>query len=524
MTWHKIEKPWHDTSVEYCDVCGNLLLGQYWSFTDGDGRELRACQEKDEPLYFRLAKDRGVVATRVEPATTGLDDGPLTRGQGGAVTAIGTELGTLFERAGRVIPGGVNSVNRVLPWPLVVTGAHGATFTTSDGKEFLDYHAAFGPLILGHTHRGVEAAVKRAIERLDLMGVGVTDLEVLLAEELNKLVPSAQRVLLTNSGSEATYAAIRVSRAVTQRKGLVKFQGTYHGWHDSVLMNVISPKEMLGQRDLGSAGMLPETVEQTIVLPFNDANAVEELLKDRAGEIAAVIVEVIPHNIGCVLPKAGFLESLRRLTTEYGVILIFDEVITGFRHGLGGYQAVAGVTPDLTTFAKAMANGYPIAALVGKAEIMDRFGPGGGVVFAGTYNGHPVGVSAALATIEELRDGSVHERCFRLAREAADGIGQIAEKLGVVMTVSRFGSVFVPYFMDGPIESYADLLRNDDSLDVWFRRSMCEEGVFMLPTALKRNHVSAAHTEADIERTLETTRRVLRKSPPSATAARSRPG
>jgi glutamate-1-semialdehyde 2,1-aminomutase len=214
-----------------------------------------------------------------------------------------------------------------------------------------------------------------------------------------------------------------------------------------------------------------------------------------------------------VLPRPEFLAALRELTRARGIVLIFDEVITGFRHSLGGYQALCGVTPDLSTFAKAMANGYPIAALAGRAELMDRFGPGGGVMFAGTYNGHPVGVAAALATIAELEDGSVHQRCFELARQAAAGIQQIGDELGIPMTVALFGSVFVPYFMEGPIESYTDLLRNDTARDVWFRRTMCERGIFMLPTALKRNHVSAAHTQADIDRTVETAREVLRALP-----------
>jgi glutamate-1-semialdehyde 2,1-aminomutase len=196
------------------------------------------------------------------------------------------------------------------------------------------------------------------------------------------------------------------------------------------------------------------------------------------------------------------------------VVLIFDEVITGFRHALGGYQSIAGVTPDLATFAKAMANGYPIAALAGRAELMDRFGPGGGVLFAGTYNGHAVGVSAALATIAELEGGAVHEHCFALARAAADGLTAIAGELGIPMQLALFGSVFVPYFMEpGPIESYTDLFRNNTARDVWFRATMCERGIFMIPTAMKRNHVSAAHTRADIDRTLEVAREVLRALP-----------
>lgn len=419
----------------------------------------------------------------------------------------------LVERARRVIPGGVNSINRLLPWPFVITQAHGAYITDAEGRDFLDYHAAFGPIILGHNNPEVNAAVQAAMQQIDIVGIGVTEQEILLAEAINRHVPSAERVLLTNSGSEATYAALRLARGVTGRNKIVKFQGTYHGWHDSVLMNVITPPERIGQRDLLSLGMSPGVVEDTIVLPFNDVEAISDLLTQRGDEIAAVLVEVIPHNIGCVLPRPDFLQALRQKCTEHGALLIFDEVITGFRHDLGGYQRIAGVTPDLSTFAKAMANGYPIAALVGRAQYMDRFGPGGGIFFAGTYNGHPVGVAAALATIAILEDGTVHRHCAALSQRAAEGIQAIADELGIEMQVVRFGSVFVPYFFTGPVETFTDLLKNDTQADIWFRRTMCENGIFMLPTAIKRNHVSAAHTAADIDRTLETARQVLRSFP-----------
>lgn len=418
----------------------------------------------------------------------------------------------LVERARQVIPGGVNSGNRALPWPLAFVEAQGAYLTDADGTRYLDYHAAFGPQILGHNHPTVNAAVRAVTERLDIIGAGVTDIEVELAELIVRHVPSAERVLLTNSGSEATYAAIRLARAVTGRSSIIKFQGTYHGWHDAVLMNVISTADKIGQHDPLSLGMLPEVIDHTLVLPFNDVEVLGETLRQQGDQIAAIIVECIPHNIGCVLPRPEFLQALREQTCAHGIVLIFDEVITGFRHSLGGFQSLCGVTPDLSTFAKAMANGYPIAALVGRAELMDRFGPGGGVVFAGTYNGHPVGVAAALATIGVLEDGTVHRHCFALAERAADGLQQIAHELGVPMTVARFGSVFVPYFLEGPIESYTDLLGNDNARDVWFRRTMCERGIFMIPTALKRNHISAAHTADDIDRTLEIARDVLQKS------------
>ena len=416
---------------------------------------------------------------------------------------------TLAARANRVIPGGVNSANRILPWPMVITAAAGAYMTDADGKRYLDYHAAFGPLILGHNHPGVNAAVRTATEGVDLIGAGVTEPEIQLAERIAHYVPSAERVLLANSGSEATYAALRLARAVTGREGIIKFQGTYHGWHDAVLMNVITAAERIGQRDPLSQGMLRDTVEQTTVLPFNDVGALAETLSLNHDRIAAVLVEVIPHNIGCVLPHPEFLAALRQLTEQYGCLLIFDEVITGFRHDLGGYQKLAGVTPDLSTFAKAMANGYPIAALVGKQMYMERFAPGGDVFFAGTYNGHPLNASAALATIAALEDGTVHQHCFALAEQAACGIEELGRELGIPLTVGRFGSVFTPYFMEGPITNYADLLRNDTVRDISFRRAMCERGIFMIPTPLKRNHVSAAHTADDIARTLETAREVL---------------
>lgn len=419
----------------------------------------------------------------------------------------------LAERARQVIPGGVNSVNRVLAWPFVAAKAQGAYITDAEGRDYLDYHAAFGPIILGHNHPDVNAAVHSIMQQLDIVGVGVTEQEILLAEAISRHVPSAERVLLTNSGSEATYAALRLARGVTGRDKIIKFQGTYHGWHDAVLMNVISPRERIGQRDLLSLGMSPGVVAETIVLPFNDIEAVSDTLQQQGDAIAAILVEVIPHNIGCVLPRPEFLHALRQLCDKHGALLIFDEVITGFRHALGGYQSIAGVTPDLTTFAKAMANGYPIAALTGHAQYMDRFAPGGGVFFAGTYNGHPVGVAAALATIAALEDGRVHAHCFALAEAAAMGIQSIADELGIAMQVARFGSVFVPYFLNGPIESYTDLLHNDTEADIWFRRSMCDRGIFMLPTAMKRNHVSAAHTSADIDRTLDTARDVLKRFP-----------
>lgn len=417
----------------------------------------------------------------------------------------------LFERAKAATPGGVNSGTRGLADPKVWARADGAYLYDADGARYLDYHAAFGPIILGHNHPAVNEAVAQAMTQVDLTGVGTTELEILLAEKVIEHVPSAEMALIFGSGTEATYLAQRLARAVTGRKKLVKFQGCFHGWHDYLLMNIISAPEKIGHKDPGSAGMLPEAIENTIVLPFNDSEALESAIKAQGDDIAAVILEPIPHNIGCVMPRLTFVETLRRLCDQHGIILIFDEVITGFRHGLGGYQEKLGILPDLTTMAKAIANGYPCAVLAGRKDLMMRFSSAGGDVFVGgTYNGHPVATAAALATIAELEDGSVHERIFRLGDKARRGMQEIADRLDIDMTVAGYGSVFVPYFMSGDITRYADLLRNNTAADTMFRGEMVKRGIFMLPLAMKRNHVSAAHTDADIDRTLNVAEDVLK--------------
>ena len=426
-------------------------------------------------------------------------------------SAGGCSSATLFEEARRRIPGGVNSSTRALVPPVVWKHAVGSHLFDVDGNAHLDYHAAFGPILLGHNHPAVNLAVVKSLQAVDLVGVGVTELEIRLAAKLCQHIPSAERVLLCNSGSEATYNAVRLARAATGRRKLIKFQGCYHGWHDYVCMNVISPAEKLGRHDPASAGMLEASVNHTVVLNFNRLEEVEVTLQRERDSVAAIILEPIPHNIGCVLPKPEFLAGIRELATQYGVVLIFDEVITGFRHGLGGYQKVCGVIPDLTTLAKSMANGYPCAALAGKAELMERFQTAGGdVFFAGTYNGHPVGVAAALATIEELEHGQIYDSLFRDGLWLADELGFLFRRYGIRGHIAHFGSVVVPYFMEAPAETYTDLLRNDTERDIRFRRQMIARGIFMLPLALKRNHVMASHTRADLARTLEAAENVLK--------------
>jgi glutamate-1-semialdehyde 2,1-aminomutase len=419
----------------------------------------------------------------------------------------------LYQQACQVLPGGVNSSIRNITPHLVIKKAAGALLVDADANEYLDYQCAFGPPLLGHNHPAVNRRVSEALDAYLLPGVGTTELEIAVARKIQQHVPSAEKVLLCNTGSEATFHAIRVSRALTGRKKIIKFQGCYHGVHDYVLRNVTSPAEKVGKLDPGSAGILPEVLENTLVCAFNNLDDVEQTLVSNRGQVAAIILEPIPHNVGCLLPKPGFLEGLRALATEHGVVLIFDEVITGFRHHLGGYQALCGVTPDLTTLGKAMANGFPMAAVCGKAEIMDRFTtrPGGDTFFAGTYNGNAVGCAAALAAMEILEREPVHQHIFRLGERLRAGLREIHQRLGVPATVAGFGSIFLTYFLEGPVETYTDLLRNDAARFVEYRQRLIERGIFKMPINLKRCHISYSHTDAHVDRTLEVCEDVLKE-------------
>ncbi len=420
-----------------------------------------------------------------------------------------------FADACRFMPGGVNSAPRRFLPHLVFRRAAGAVLIDVDGNQYIDYHGGFGAAILGHNHPEVNRRVAAALETAGLPGAGTTELEIELAQKICRYVPSAEKVLFCTSGSQATFHAVRVARAFTGRKKIIKFQGCYHGIEDSLLRNVASPREKVGQLDPGSAGILPEVLTHTLVCDFNDLDGVERTLAANLGEVAAIILEPIAHNVGCILPRPGFLPGLRELATARGAVLIFDEVITGFRHHLGGYQAICGVTPDLTALGKAIANGYPMAAVCGRAEIMDHFStrPGGDAYFAGTYNGNAIGCAAALATIEILERDRVHEHIFRLGERLRRGLAEIHQRLGTPATVAGFGSIFVTYFMHGfmdrPVESYTDLLRNDAARFVEYRRRLIDRGIFTMPLNLKRDHVSYSHTDAHIDRTLEVCEEVL---------------
>ena len=411
----------------------------------------------------------------------------------------------LLDAAAEVIPGGVNTCRRRSDPRICIRRANGAYVEDLDGRRYIDYHAAYGAIFLGHSHPVVTERVASAMGERVLFGIGVTEAEHDLARKICEHVPSAEQVVLCNSGSEATYHAIRLARGVTGREKVIKFQGCYNGFHDYVLRNVMSAPDRVGRRDPHSVGMLEAAVDATLVCRFNDLDDVAQTLERHPGDVAAVLVEPVAHNSPGLLPAEGFLEGLRRLCDSTGALLIFDEVITGVRHHIGGYQAIAGVLPDLTTLGKAIANGFPLAAIAGRREHLERFNtnPAGDVHFGGTYNGGSVAVEAALATLEQLEDGNVHEHVFALGERMRGGLQAIAERAGVPAIASGYGSLFVLCFMEGPLASYDDVLRIDTDLFMRYRRELIARGVFEMPESLGRSHIGAAHTVDDIDRTLE---------------------
>ena len=419
---------------------------------------------------------------------------------------------SLAEEAERIIPGGVNSATRNIGAPWAWKSARGATITDLDGATYTDYHAAFGAILLGHCDERVNDAVTRAIADIDLLGVGTTELEVEAAQLIVDAVPSAEMVITTMSGSEATFQAVRLARGTTGRPYILKFQGCFHGSYDALARNVISTPDRAWKRDPNSSGILDDAVDHTLIAEFNDLASVEELFARHPEQIAAVILEPVPHNVGALLPERSFLEGLRELTRQHGTVLIFDEVITGFRHALGGYQEMCGVTPDLTTFGKAMGNGFPVSGLAGSTAMMTNFTPSGGtVMLAGTFNGNASSMAAAIATIKVLQDPDVdfYGHVYRLGDRMRTGLQSIADDHGIAARITGLGSVFIPYFLDGEVRGYRDLLRNNDEAYATFHRRMIDKGSFMYPMALKRNHISLAHTEEHIDTTLTQAEEVL---------------
>ncbi len=422
----------------------------------------------------------------------------------------------IFKRNRNYIPGGVVSVNRATHPEIVFVKGQGAFVWDADGHRYIDYHAGFAPHFLGHNDPYVTEAVIRVLkEGASLYGSGTTVLEGQLAELICRHVPSAERVQLLNTGSEATYQAIRLARAVTGRDHIIVMQGGYNGWHNDVSCNLMTPLDQLGPRvSPGEYPYKPISAgvpidHQKLVHPanFNDLDSVRYLCEKWS--LAALITEPILQNIGIVKPEPGYLEGLRRLADQYGFILIFDEVKTGFRHALGGFSKISGVMPDLVVFGKAVANGYPIAVLGGKKELMEWFvhsEPSKRVLLAGTYNAHPVPTVAAIATIERLlmNDGEVYLHVERFGESMESGLKGIIGKLGLKAVVARQGSAFCIYFMDHCPRDWHDLATHHSfSLDERLRQELIKNGIYFFPLATKQCSISFAHTQEDIELTLQ---------------------
>lgn len=436
---------------------------------------------------------------------------PLLTRPTGPVGSLASSA-ALFERGARVTPGGVNTARRKIDPPVCFRRGQGAYLEDFDGNRYIDYHAAYGPILLGHSHPVVNDAVAKAIDETVLFGSGTTELEVSVAETMAAAIPSADQVAFCVSGSEATFHAIRLARAVTGREKIIKFQGTYHGGYDYVLMNGISAADKVGKKDPGSAGMLRGALDGTLICRYNDIESVEQTFRSASDDIAAIIVEPIAHNSPSIMPKPGFLEGLRRLCDEYGSLLVFDEVVTGVRHAIGGYQTFTPVLPDLTAMAKAIANGFPLALVAGSAELMSNYNTTatGKVAFGGTYNASSVGLAAARATLDLLADGTIHEHIFALGDRMRAGLRKIADEVGIPAVVSGYGSLYIMLFMDGELNSYDDVLRNDQELYLDFKKELVRNGIFEMPENIGRSHISASHTADDIDYSLEVMGKALR--------------
>jgi glutamate-1-semialdehyde 2,1-aminomutase len=420
----------------------------------------------------------------------------------------------LLDRAKKVLASGVSSEFRKYnhPHALFYTGGKGSRIRDVDGNEYLDFTLSQGPLILGHSHPEVLDAVN-AYSAQGQLYAGQHIQEIELAEKLNELIPSAELMRFCLDGSEAVQTAFRVARAKTGRQKFLRFEGHYHGWLDNVAYGISTPSpDSLGSRENPNvfpwtAGLPESSREDFIILPWNDPELVRKTVSERHAEIAAIITEPIMCNNGCILPEEGFLQGLRALCDEFGIALILDEVITGFRVGLGGAQQYFGVTPDLAIFAKAMGSGYPISAIVGKREWMDLIEQGN-VIHAGTMNSGNPTVAAALSTIRVLERENPYERMYALGRQLMDGLREAAEQTGQNLMVQGLGPMFVTYFSDhGTCHDYRDTLKADKGKLGRFIAGLHDRGVRVIGRGLW--YISAVHTEEDINTAIETANQVL---------------
>ncbi len=417
---------------------------------------------------------------------------------------------SLFEAAERVIPGGVNSPVRAFRGvggtPFFVARAEGAHIVDADGRSYIDFLGSWGPLILGHAAGAVVEAVTEAARRGTSYGAPTAG-EVEMAEIISRAVPSMEMVRLVSSGTEAAMSAIRLARGATGRDIIVKFDGCYHGHADSLLVKAGSGGATFGVPD--SLGVPAPLAALTLALPFNDLAAVKGALEAHPGRVAALIVEPVAGNMGVVPPAPGFLEGLRELCTRHGTLLIFDEVITGFRVAWGGAQARYGVRPDLTCLGKIIGGGLPVGAYGGSRELMARVAPLGQVYQAGTLSGNPLAVAAGLATLRALERGDAYARLERLGARMEAGIAEAAHASGVPVTVNRVGSMLTAFFTDGPVTDYASAKRADTARYARFFHGMLERGVFLAASQFETAFVSLAHRDEDLDEAARACRQTL---------------
>jgi glutamate-1-semialdehyde 2,1-aminomutase len=416
----------------------------------------------------------------------------------------------LYEEACQVIPGGVNSPVRsgraVGMTPLFIREARGSRIVDEDGNEYIDYVASWGPLILGHAHPGVVEAVRTAAGKGTSYGIP-TELELRMARMVVEMVPSIEMVRMVNSGTEATMSAVRLARGVTGRGKVVKFNGCYHGHVDSLLVKSGSGVATLGIP--GSPGIPHEVARDTVSIRYNDLGAVREVMDAMGGEVAAIIVEPVAANMGVVLPREGFLAGLRELCTQHGALLIFDEVITGFRLAEGGAQQVYGVMPDLTCLGKIIGGGLPVGAYGGKREIMARMAPSGDVYQAGTLSGNPLAMSAGLATLQVLKEEGIHEQLESRAAYLAMGMAQAADAAGVKVFQTRVGSIGCAFFTDRVVQDFETAQSSDTRAYAAFFQEMLKRGVYLAPSQFEAFFISAAHSQDDLDRTIEAAKSAL---------------
>jgi len=416
----------------------------------------------------------------------------------------------LFSEAKKYIPGGVNSPARAFKAvdndPLFIERAKGAFIYDADGKEYIDYVGSWGPMVLGHNHPAVVEGLQQQLLKGSSFGAP-TKLETTLAEMVVEGVSSVDKVRMVNSGTEATMSALRLARGYTGRSKIVKMEGCYHGHGDSLLVEAGSGITTLGIA--GSAGVPAKIAEETIVVPYNDISALKEIFKEYSQEIAAVILEPVTGNMGVVTPKAGYLESLRNLTKKYGALLIFDEVMTGFRLAYGGAQELYNIEPDLTTFAKIIGGGLPVGAYGGKEGIMDYIAPEGPVYQAGTLSGNPLAMAAGISTLELLKEKTIYSNLEEKGKLLEEGILENINKLNILAIFSRVGSMFTLFFTDREVIDYQSAKSsNTKAFSIYFNK-MLEEGIYLPPSQFEANFISLAHSKGDIEATISANYRAL---------------